>query len=126
MLIFFAIPISLADIREYKIPNIYLKVLGIFCLPVLVTNGLGNISNLLSIFFALIFLLLLGVGMGDMKLLAIIAISLNSSLNPFGLEYFIFVLLFAAAYLLMITIYKRSIPSKIPLAPSIFLALPFI
>lgn len=126
MLIFFAIPISLADIREYKIPNIYLKVLGIFCLPVLVTNGLGNISNLLSIFFALIFLLLLGVGMGDVKLLAIIAISLNSSLNPFGLEYFIFVMLFAAGYLLMITIYKRSRPSKIPLAPSIFLALAFI
>jgi Flp pilus assembly protein protease CpaA len=126
ILVIFSIPICLADINEFKIPNIYLKVLSLFCIPFLLVEGLGKISNLLTILLSLILLLVLGIGMGDVKLLAIFAVSLNSTLDGFELEYLMLVTLFASAHLVMVTLYKRSIPCKIPLAPSIFLALPFI
>lgn len=121
-----AFPISLADVKEFRIPNIYLKVMSLFCVPFLIVDGLGKISNLLTILVCLILLLVLGIGMGDVKLLAIIAVSLNSTLDSFELGYLILIALFASIHLVMVTLYKRSIPCKIPLAPSIFLALPFI
>ena len=126
VLALFAFPIALADIKDYKIPNIYLKVLSIFAMGFLLIDGLGKISFLLSISVSLTLLLAFGIGMGDVKLLAIIAISLNSSNESIGLGYPIVITLFACVHLLIISICSRSIPSKIPLAPSIFLALPFI
>ena len=121
-----AVPIAIADINEFKIPNIYLKVLALFCAPFLLADGLGKISNLLTVFFSLMLLHLLGIGMGDVKLLAIIAVSLNSTWNSFELGKLMLITLFASAHLVIVTLYKRSIPCKIPLAPSIFLALTFI
>jgi Flp pilus assembly protein protease CpaA len=121
-----AVPIAIADIKEFKIPNIYLKVLALFCAPFLLADGLGKISNLLTIFVALILLHVLGIGMGDVKLLAIIAVSLNSTLDSSEVGYWMLITVFASIHLVMVTLYKRSIPCKIPLAPSIFLALAFI
>ncbi|MEY3858590.1 MAG: hypothetical protein RL568_20 [Actinomycetota bacterium] len=120
------VPIAIADIKEFKIPNIYLKVLALFCVPCLLADGLGKISNLLTIFVCLILLHFLGIGMGDVKLLAIIAVSLNSTWNSFELGDLMLITLFASAHLVIVSLYKRSIPCKIPLAPSIFLALAFI
>ncbi len=121
-----AVPIAIADIKEFKIPNIYLKVLALFCAPFLLADGLGKISNLLTIFISLMLLYVLGIGMGDVKLLAIIAVTLNSTWNSFELGDLILITLYASVHLLIVTLYKRSIPCKIPLAPSIFLALAFI
>ena len=121
-----AVPISIADIKEFKIPNIYLKVLGLFCAPFLLADGLGRISNLLIIFVSLILLHVLGIGMGDVKLLAIIAVSLNSTLDSFELGNLMLITFFAFTHLVIVTLYKRSIPCRIPLAPSIFLAVAFI
>lgn len=121
-----ALPIAIADIKEFKIPNIYLKVLALFCAPFLLVDGLGKISHLLTIFVSLLLLHVLGIGMGDVKLLAIIAVSLNSTVDSFELGNFMLISLFAFTHLFIVTLYKRSIPCKIPLAPSIFLALAFI
>lgn len=121
-----AVPIAIADIKEFKIPNIYLKVLALFGAPFLLTDGLGKISNLLTIFVSLMLLYILGIGMGDVKLLAIIAVSLNSTWNSFELGNLMLITLFASVHLVIVTLHKRSIPCKIPLAPSIFLALAFI
>lgn len=121
-----ALPIAIADIKEFKIPNIYLKVLALFCAPFLLVDGLGKISHLLTIFVSLLLFHVLGIGMGDVKLLAIIAVSLNSTVDSFELRNFMLISLFAFTHLFIVTLYKRSIPCKIPLAPSIFLALAFI
>lgn len=122
----FALPICLADIKEFKIPNIYLKALALFAAFFVFVSGVGKISNLLIILFCLIPLGLLGIGMGDLKLLALVAISLNSTIYSIDQRYLYFIALIAAAHLLFVTTLRRSVPSKIPLAPSIFLGLPFI
>ena len=68
-----AIPISLADSKSFKIPNVYLWLLLLGLAPFIAVNGLGSISRLVSTFLIVLTLHLCGMGMGDVKLL----ISLN-------------------------------------------------
>lgn len=124
MLMLFAAPISLADIKEYKIPNIYLLSMLWALIPFLILFGLGNLYHL-SIYLSVITLLhVLGMGMGDFKLLSIIGLALNAAGRD-QLHYFIFsILLCASLHLLLYALFKRSLPDRIALAPSIFVALP--
>ena len=83
-----SLPISLADLRYNKIPNIYLSLLAIALIPVLVMNGLGPIQELMISASFLAVLNLCGMGMGDVKLLALIVVYLNISTDLSWVELF--------------------------------------
>ena len=118
-----SIPISLADLRYNKIPNIYLSLLAIALIPVLVMNGLGPIQRLMIGASFLAVLHLCGMGMGDVKLLTIIVVYLNISTDLSLVELFGYLLSIAALHIVAIGLKNRKFPKSIPLAPSIFLAL---
>ena len=118
-----AIPISLADLKYSKIPNVYLLYLSILCVPFVIINGLGSIARLLTALLVLLFLHLGGMGMGDVKLLLIILITHNSDQKFSSLNYFFCLLLIATMHFLLLGFKDRSMPRKIPLAPSIFAGL---
>jgi Flp pilus assembly protein protease CpaA len=118
-----AVPISLADIKSYSIPNIYLIWLGFLCTPYVLVHGVGPVSRILVIVVILALLQLCGLGMGDVKLLIILALMLNSdpltSFHHCGVS----LTLCAAVYAIMETLWKGKLPRKIALAPSIFAGL---
>jgi Flp pilus assembly protein protease CpaA len=118
-----SIPISLADLRDSKIPNIYLSFLATALTPVLVVNGLGPIQRLLIGVSLLVVLHLCGMGMGDVKLLTLIVVYLNSSMELSLIELFGYLVSIAALHIVAIGLKNRNLPKSIPLAPSIFLAL---
>jgi Flp pilus assembly protein protease CpaA len=123
MLILFALPISIADMKEHKIPNIYLLLMFWALTPILVLFGLGDLYQL-CVFLSVITLLhVLGMGMGDFKLLSIIGLALNATGRD-QLQFFTFsILLCASLHLLLYALFKRSLPDRIALAPSIFVGL---
>ena len=85
--VFMAIPISLADIKSYSIPNIYLIWLSVLCMPHVLMQGLGPVPRILFVFAILAVLHLCGLGMGDVKLLAIVALMLNSDPRTIFLQF---------------------------------------
>ena len=118
-----AIPISLADLKYSKIPNIYLLYLSIFCAPFVIINGLGSISRLLASLLVVMFLHLCGMGMGDVKLLLVILITHNSDQQFSSLNYFSCLLLIATMHVLVLGLKDQSMSRLVPLAPSIFAGL---
>jgi Flp pilus assembly protein protease CpaA len=81
-----AIPISLADIKSYSIPNIYLIWLSFLCTPHVIMQGLGPGPRILSVIAILLVLHLCGLGMGDVKLLALLFLRLSMQLRePYGI-----------------------------------------
>jgi Flp pilus assembly protein protease CpaA len=63
------------------------------------------------------------MGMGDMKLLSVIALLLNTDKNRSLLLFGALLIFLSAVHIYWIAIKTRSISVSIPLAPSIFLAL---
>ena len=118
-----ALPICLADIKSYSIPNIYLIWLSFLCTPYLLVHGLGPVSRILLAFTILAILHLCGLGMGDVKLLAIVALLLNSDQRSSVLNLGFSISLCAVVYAITQTLWNRELPRKIPLAPSIFIGL---
>jgi Flp pilus assembly protein protease CpaA len=115
-----AFPISLADVRSYSIPNIYLWWLLALCTPHFVLYGFGPSPRILSNIVVLALLHLVGLGMGDVKLLSIIFLYLNPLSNIRFEALAIFLMCSATVYAISETLWKRKLPQKIPLAPSIF------
>jgi Flp pilus assembly protein protease CpaA len=118
-----ALPISLADIKSYAIPNIYLIWLAFLCTPYVLLHGLGPVPRILAIVAILAVLQLSGLGIGDVKLIAIVALMLNSEPQPAFHHLGICLILCAVVHVIMETLWKGELPRKIALAPSIFLAL---
>ena len=118
-----AVPISLADIKSYSIPNIYLIWLFFLCTPYVLVQGLGPVSRILIIVAILAILQLCGLGMGDVKLLAIVALMLNSDPQSAFYHVGFSVTLCATVYAITETLLNRELPRKIALAPSIFAGL---
>ena len=117
-----SLPIMVRDLSSQRIPNIYLKLLAIPTSFFLVVDGIGPFFNLLAFFLVLVLAAFLGVGMGDIKLLAISLMIFNSQMN-FSILVFLSTLLASAfAHLLIHTLVARQLPDRIALAPSIFLA----
>ena len=114
-----SIPICIADIRSFVIPNIYNKILFYCALTYLSLVGLGQLRQVAVSLAILILLHLIGTGMGDLKLLALIL--LTHSFNV--AEYIAFVFIVALVHISVMTAFHRAIPSKIALAPSIFMGL---
>jgi Flp pilus assembly protein protease CpaA len=117
-----SIPIMVRDLSSQRIPNIYLKLLTIPTSFFLVVDGIGSWINLLAFSVVLVLLILLGVGMGDVKLLSISLVIFNSQMD-FSILVFLSTL-FACAFthLVIHTLVARQLPDRIALAPSIFLA----
>jgi Flp pilus assembly protein protease CpaA len=118
-----SLPIALADLKFHKIPNIYLCLLTIFLFPHLALNGFGDVKALIIFLSSTTLLHFLGMGMGDLKLLVIIGLWLNSAgiadLPLFG-SLILFVLMI---HFMLVSLHKRRLAGYIPMAPSIFIGL---
>ena len=118
-----AIPISLADSKSFKIPNVYLWLLFLGLAPFIAVNGLGSISRLVSTFLIALTLHLCGMGMGDVKLLLLIVLAFNSDREFSSLTFFSYLLGVATIHVLILTLKNQMMVRKLPLAPSIFVGL---
>lgn len=113
------VPVCIADLSTFVIPNIYTKILSYVALIHLVLHGFGEVIELSIFLVILVFLLILGTGMGDMKLLALIMATHNLSATVF----IAYVFIVAMVHIVVLTAINRAIPAKLPLAPSIFVGL---
>ena len=118
-----SLPISLADIRSYSIPNIYLIWLAVLCTPHVLMQGLGPVPRILIVIAILLVLHLCGLGMGDVKLLAFVALMLNCDPRTAFFNLGFSIAFCAVVYAISQTLWNRELPRKIPLAPSIFIGL---
>jgi len=118
-LLLLAIPICIADMHSLVIPNIYTKILFYVALIHVCLFGFGPLHALIDSAVILIFLLIFGSGMGDIKLLGLILISHTYS----AIEFTGTILLLAVVHIVVLMGIHRRIRSKIPLAPSIFVGL---
>jgi len=114
-----AIPICIADLSTFIIPNIYNKLLAYSAIIHVSIFGIGNVGMALMGVMVLGVLLLLRVGMGDLKLLFLI--SVVHQLHP--IQLLVCIVSVASAHIVILTGVHRVIPTRIPLAPSIFLGL---
>ena len=118
-----ALPICLADIKTLTIPNVYLGWLSLICAPYLILHGLGPMTNLVGVILILTALSFFGLGMGDVKLIAIMSLSLNSDIQT-NLSFLALLMLFSASsYVILKTLWNHELSRRIPLAPSIFMGL---
>ena len=117
-----SLPIMVRDLTSQRIPNIYLKLLAIPTCLFLIVDGIGAMLKLLAFFFVLVLAVLLGIGMGDIKLLALSFMIFNSQMNFSILSFLSLLFASAFAHLLIQTLLARQLPQRIALAPSIFLA----
>jgi Flp pilus assembly protein protease CpaA len=118
-----ALPICLADLKDFRIPNVYLLLLSLLSLPIVLVNGVGRLSSILLAVAILIALSLVGLGMGDVKLLLIVAPTLNSAMDADLTLLATLIFLTASLHVLWQSLRNRSISRRIPLAPSIFAGL---
>jgi prepilin signal peptidase PulO-like enzyme (type II secretory pathway) len=92
-------------------------------LPIVLVNGVGRLSSILLAVAILIALSLVGLGMGDVKLLLIVAPTLNSAMDADLTLLATLIFLTASLHVLWQSLRNRSISQRIPLAPSIFAGL---
>ena len=118
-LLLLAIPMCVADCSSFVIPNVYNKILFLLAAVHLSINGFGDLKKVAFSAFLLVVLLIFKVGMGDIKLVALILITHSFS----AVDYLGYVFLLAMVHIVVIAGFSREIPSKIPMAPSIFLGL---
>ena len=103
---------------SYVIPNIYTKILLYVAFLHITLFGFGSLRELLVSTALLVSLVFFGIGMGDIKLLGLILIT-----HPYSaIDFVASILVLATVHILVLTAFRRGIPSKIPLAPSIFLS----
>ena len=116
-----ALPISIADLSQRKIPNIYLLLYAYYVGVLLIVNGVPSAPFILLVLLTLGLLSFSGVGMGDCKLLALIVVMIKLS-SPLELEQLLVAILLAALIeILLIWGYSKLFPRTIAMAPAIFL-----
>lgn len=113
----FLLPVAIADLSQQIIPNIYLEILSAFMVIAFIMNGLPSSSLLFIVGLFSVVLLVLKVGMGDIKLLAILMLTFELHL----ISYLVLVLVIAAVHIVISSVRNRAIPRSIPMAPAIFL-----
>lgn len=118
-----SLPISLCDLRTFKIPNIYLLVLLYCSLPAVFIYGLGDLARLFVVLLFLILLYWMGVGMGDIKLITLISVLINLNPDSSFLDLACCVIAVSILHTGLFVVVKRAIPTRLPLAPSIFAGL---
>ena len=116
-LLLLGIPVCIADLHTFIIPNIYAKILFYIASIHLAFHGLTSLNKVLLTASILLALMILKLGMGDIKILALILITHNiCALDLLG-----YVFLLAVLHIMVLTGINRKIPPKIALAPSIFI-----
>jgi len=116
-----AIPISIADLSQRKIPNIYLQLYAYYVGALLIVNGVPNASFMLLVFLTLGLLSFSGVGMGDCKLLALIVVMLGLN-ELIEFEQLLIAILFTAFIEIVLRWgFSKVFPRTIAMAPAIFL-----
>ena len=117
----FAIPISIADLSQRKIPNIYLQIYAYYVGALLIVNGLPGAQFMLVVIVTLGLLFIFGVGMGDCKLLTLIVLMVEiSNLQEFE-QLLIAILLTSLIDIMLRWGYSKVFPRTIAMAPAIFL-----
>lgn len=117
----FAIPISIADLSQRKIPNIYLQIYAYYVGALLIVNGLPGALFMLAVIVTLGLFSSFGVGMGDCKLLALIVLMAEIS-NLHEFEYLLLAILLTSLIdILLRWGYSKVFPRTIAMAPAIFL-----
>ena len=114
-----AIPVCIADISSFLIPNIYTKILFYVSLMHIIFYGIGRVREVVFPLAILFLLLFFGTGMGDIKLMTLIVVTHTSN----TMDFLGFVFLLAIVHIVVLAGIHRRIPTKIPLAPSIFIGL---
>jgi hypothetical protein len=117
------IPISIADLAWHKIPNIYLKVIALFTGLIIFLFGLGPVHNLLLWSVILCALLIARCGMGDIKLIALLALTCNPIFPHHQIDFWLSFGLAVLLHFVVDSLFNRRISKEIALAPSIFFAL---
>ena len=112
----FLLPITVADIRNRVIPNIYLKLLTFLMLVSFIINGVPQSDVYLPGLLLIMAFFILKIGMGDLKLLLIITLTFNCQI----ISLLALVSIGAVVHIAVSTARFRSIPDSIPLAPAIF------
>ena len=117
----FALPISIADIASRKIPNIYLQLYAYAVVILVVFRGVPDLIFILVVLVTLLLMSVIGVGMGDCKLLGLIVLMLQ--LSTFGEFEFLLLAIFMCAVIqiVLIWLYSKVIPRSIAMAPAIFI-----
>ena len=117
----FAIPISIADLSQRKIPNIYLQIYAYYVGAFLLVNGLPSAQFMLVVILTLGLFSIFGVGVGDCKLLALIVLMVEiSNLQEFE-QLLIAILLTSLIDIMLRWGYSKVFPRTIAMAPAIFL-----
>ena len=116
-----ALPITIADLSQRRIPNIYLQLYSYYVGALLVINGVPSVNFFLLVFLTLGIFSFCGVGMGDCKLIALIVLMLEiSTIQEF--EYLLLAILLVALVEIMLRWgYSKAFPRTIAMAPAIFL-----
>ena len=116
-----ALPISIADLSQRKIPNIYLLLYSYYVGAILVINGVPSPQLIIPVCLILGIFSFCGVGMGDCKLIALIVLMLELS-NIQEFEYLLLAIILTALLEIMLRWgYSKVIPRTIAMAPAIFL-----
>ena len=117
----FAIPISIADLSQRKIPNIYLQIYAYYVGAFLLVNGLPSAQFMLVVILTLGLFSIFGVGVGDCKLLALIVLMVEiSNLQEFE-QLLLAILLTSLIDIMLRWGYSKVFPRTIAMAPAIFL-----
>ena len=118
-----AVPITIADLAWKKIPNIYLKMISIFAGLIVFLFGLGSVKNLLLWSVTLLALAIARSGMGDIKLIALLALICNPIFSHHEIDFWLVLGLAALVHFFVDSLFYRRLSKEIALAPSIFFAL---
>ena len=112
------LPITIADLNQLVIPNIYLKTLGLLMSMTFIINGFPSLSPIFTVGLFSVVSLILKVGMGDIKLLVILILTFKLHL----ISFLVVVLVIAAVHIVILSVRNRAFPRSIPMAPAIFLS----
>ncbi len=117
----FAIPISIADVSKRKIPNIYLQLYAYLVAGLVVVGGVPDPIFLLLVLAILGLMAVVGLGMGDCKLVALVVVLLQ--LSRFQEFEYLLLAIFVCAVIqiVLVWLYSKVIPRTIAMAPAIFI-----
>ena len=117
----FAAPIIIADRTWRKIPNIYLYFYTYMCGVYLFWRGVPSLLFVIVVVSIVILLHVLGMGMGDCKLILLFTVLLRiTSVSDFE-NYLIAIFLAAAIEICLHRLVLKVFPASIALAPAIFI-----
>lgn len=117
----FALPISIADITSRKIPNIYLQLYAYAVAVLVVFRGVPDLIFILVVLVTLLLMSVIGVGMGDCKLLGLLVLMLQLSRFAEFELLLLSIFMIALIQIVLIWLYSKVIPRTIALAPAIFI-----